>query len=178
MNSIWGYGGVKFQLTGEELTASFYGQTANNSVADARIVYKPVFIRKENISRGIVQKFLGYRVEVEVEILNILSSDYISLRHLVTILNYANRWDFQYSIRVNTGDGSDGILIDNITLISDISFEQLHKLEIGQKIKLKFTKKELVPSMSTLARGDEEYEWVDELNDTLLDENGDKLMII
>ena len=179
MNSIWGYGGVEFHpSTGT--TAKFTGGGNNTSVADAVITYIPIFIRKENIDRKIIEKFLGYRVEVEVEILNILDNDATHFGYLLTALNGLNDGTKTLSLIVNTDpQGGSGIQITDVALTSDVSFEQIHKLEIGQTIKLKFAKKELMPSMSTYARGDTDSEWqFDGEGDVLIwDGSGDTIMI-
>mgnify|MGYP005624685069 FL=1 len=180
MNSVWGYGGIsfKFAVSGTyEASASFYGQSVSNSTADAKITYKPIYLRKENIDRKIVEKFLGNRVEIEVELLNILASDYSQIRVLIGFFNRISESETMLSLRVNTTDGTDGLFIEDVALMSDISFDQLHKLEIGQKIKLKFAKKELVQSISNMTREDTIDYMIDETSDYIIDENGDKIII-
>ena len=180
MNSIWGFGGVKFYVDeGNDYgpVANFYGNSSINSTADGRIIYKPIYIRKENISNKIIEKFLGYRVEIEIEILNILPNDGTQLSQLITALNNVYSHEtYRLGINVNRkSDDSGGIFYSDMVLMGDISFEQLHKLEIGQKIKLKFARKAMIGSISTMVRDRtvNSYNLVDENGDKIWDENAD-----
>ena len=146
MKSILGYGGVK--IIGEGGDASFYGQSVDNSTAELKITYKPEFIKATNINRKIVSKFLGFRISINIDLINICQNDYIEFRYLWDLLSTENCGDDNISLQLNTTDGTDGITIDGVILSSSVSIDQLHRLEIGQSVKLKFDKKELVHDVS------------------------------
>jgi len=136
MKSIWGYGSVKF------VTDS---HSVEFPTGIGQITYKKISIKVENINRDIIEKVLGYRVMISVELTNLLEDDYLLFSDLLTILNSGEE--------ITIYPQGEGIFVTDVMLDSDVTFNQLHLLEIGQTIKLKFTNKDLVTSLNQYIGG-------------------------
>ncbi len=147
MTSIWGFGGVKFQKSGN--TATFYDTT---STGVGTISYEPVYIRKTNIDNKIISRLLGYRAEIEVELTNIKSGDYAEFQTLLGMLNDCISSTAQETIEVTPRYADiEADLSFTCILDSDITMKDLHRLEIGQTLKLKFIAIDLETYVSQLA---------------------------
>ena len=69
METVWDYGGVIFKSGQNEVWQNlqgvdFIGSDTSHSVANARISYEPEYLRVLNVGRKLVEKFLGYRVNI------------------------------------------------------------------------------------------------------------------
>jgi len=147
MKNIHGFGGAK--VYNENGDAKFYGDYSDISFSNNTLSYKPIYIRVENIYRTFIQKFLGYRIEMDIEILNFRENDYIEIKNLFQLLSQNHREGVELSMMINTNDGTDGINIEDILLSSSIEMIQTsQKLAIGQTLSLKFYKRKLVQDIS------------------------------
>ena len=153
--SLWGFGGVNFTTATESVEFPH---------GIGQVTYKKVAIKAENINREIVEKFLGYRVTISVELTNIHENDYTLFRTLFAMINSGD------AITIFPR-GADGIWITDVLLDSDVTFTDLHLLEIGQTLKLKFINKDLVLNLSTFANVDDSSNLTDENSIDITDEN-------
>lgn len=182
MNTVWCYGGVifKWYYGGSWQTmqdVDFYGSDSTHSVADAIITYKPEYVRANTaITREIREKFLGYRPEISIEFLNILPDDGESIKEFFIFLsNFYGNYNLGVQVNVDSaGDG--GVFFPNIKLDSDISLKPLHKLEIGQTMKLKFIGSELSANISSITGDSAEFYIFDENDNYIVDENSNKII--
>jgi len=189
MNSMWGFGGVLFYYynAGSDEWIPFQGcyfngYASDNSIANGVITYVPVTVTKTNVENKIIRKFKGYRTEVNIDIINILAGDTLSLSNLFYRYQYYLDNDINIGIRVNcdsSATGVGGIMIEDVLLDSSISMKDIHKVEIGQRLSLKFIKEDLISTIPTTSRDrtDSQYNIVDENDDAILDESSNNIII-
>jgi len=153
MNSLWGFGGIVFYVYNNgwaPVASDFIGSDIAHSVANGIIDYKRESIRKTNVDRELKELLLGFRPEINIELLNVKSGDANAIKVLFTVLNYylTSR---RFAIKINvTPSGSGGVMIEDVLLSSNIKMEALHKLEIGQRLKMKWIGKYLTQSIPTV----------------------------
>jgi len=172
MITVWDFGGVKFywDLPGSGWTSAavdFYGSDANHSVADGVFKYVPQYLQDTNVDHDIVSKFLGYRAELTIELLNIKANDGSAIANFFAALNvYYDTYELGAKVNVDTtGDG--GVWVENLMLTSDISMININRLEIGQRLTLKFVAKELTQSIPTITSNSTQYDLIFNTDDAL-----------
>jgi len=166
---VQGYGGIRF--AGNGIVAEF-------DSGYSTIKADPVYYRKENVSHKIVQRLLGFRITIEVNLFNITESSYIQLQNLFTMLNGTIDKTQQkvialyprYSI-ANQENYFYNVLID-----SDATLKDIARVKVGQTLKMKFVEPDLKPIPTTTGNVDISY-FIDSSNNKIVDESGNNIIL-
>ena len=168
---IQGFGGVKFMSSTETLDAEF-------TTGYGTITYTPKFLRYENVDYELIQRFLGYRVSIEVNIYNFKDTDYIQMQNLFRIINSTiSETGTGYLIIFPKYDvAQTGNLYFEAIPDSEVKLISIARVKIGQTLKLKF----IVPDLKHLTTSTGNLDlanWVDESNNKMVDQNGNYLIL-
>jgi len=121
--------------------------------------------------------FKGYRVTAELRLLNIREDDYIQFARLISMLADGKDVFVQPRFGVDDGAFSANNLGFTMRLDSDVSFEDLNRVEIGQELKLKFVQRGLVKSIPTSVKYFINENWVDQADNQMVDQDGNTFIM-
>jgi len=181
VKTINGWGGVKFvQSYGDSETPTkeaFFSQGIGN------VSYKPEYITKETVSHKIINILLGFRLTIEIELMNVTleeSNQFLILYDMINAMKGDSQREIgiypRYSETLNYGgdiNGNDYHICSKIE--SDIKFEDISKIPIGQTIKLSFSSSELFEEIPKVFGSDDVA--IMQFNGTDFEINGKTVLI-
>ena len=180
MNSVFGFGGVKFNMTyGSSLE---YTKEAYFSGSFSDITYEPIMLERQNVLYEDVSKLLGFKSNLDVELINIKDDDWNQFLQLISIYNLAKQYPngvLTIYPEYNSGIESPelyNLKLDNMRMDSSFNPQQIANVEVGQSLSVSFIGKKLLSSIPLVFSQAEIYTWVDGDGTTMIDDDGDTLI--
>ncbi len=127
-----GFGGCKFEKDG--ITATFSGGVGKFTFTPIQKIY-------DTVNHDLSSRLKGYRLTFEIsELINIDSDDYVQYQNLALILTAMINADEQETLVLTPRDDSSITpLLYTCILTSNVSAQDLHRVNTGQKLNLKFS---------------------------------------
>lgn len=164
MKSLWAHGAVRIIGGTNDITIN---------EARAQVTYKPVFREYENLQRKIIRTALGYRVIIDVTILNI---DDTTAEQMATLMNIINDHNGEITVypRYESGDPRT-LIIPEMYIDGVVSPKDLDMIEIGQELTVSFMSASLHSLPDILGESDEVGDLSDETGNQIVDASGNIL---
>ena len=180
MNSVFGFGAVKFEMTyGSSLE---YTREAYFSGSFSDITYEPIMLERQNVLYDDVSKLLGFKSTLKIKLINIKEDDYIQFGQLISIYNLAKQYPNgvltiypEYNPDIASPELYN-LKLDNMRMDSSFSPQQIANAEVGQSLSVSFIGKKLLSSIPLVFSQPDISTWVDQDADSIVDDDGDTLI--
>ena len=160
MNTVWGWGGIRFEY---DTTIDFVkGEGTLRFTQDAN-----TYRTKSGNMMHIVN---GYRAMVTAKLWNLVAADAINIAALFDMISQANGAAISVYPRYSSSIQS-GLSLEMIC-ISDIGLNDVALVPVGQYIELEFMGSELLPAIPTLIDNPSTDYYVDESANQYIDDLG------
>ena len=164
-DSIFGFGKVKIQ--------DVYGNSVTFDNGYGTVSYTPQYRKFEADNGYITRELKGYRVNINIELWNIDSTDAANMALLIPILNS------NYPLIIMPRLNPDHVYLEltDCDLTSPFEPKDLAKFEVGQSLNLSFEKRDLASSIPAVFTSSSYQNLVAEDDATLITESGDTLIL-
>lgn len=161
---LHGFGGCKFEKDG--VTAIFNG-------GEGIIEWIPFDDLRQTVNGTYTNLLDGFNVEITCKSLyNIGSSDYLQYKHLANILTYMVGLDQTMTVTPRNDDSMENPLSFECFLDGSITFEDIHRVKIGQVCSLKFICKDLFTSIPDSTSDELAPNYIDDSGNEYVDDSG------
>lgn len=166
MNTVWGFGGARFE----------FDTTIDFATATGKIRFAQEATTKKAKAGNIKQIMHGWRPMASIKIWNVIDSDAISIVALFDMISAANGNPITIYPRYDSTTGSE--LGYDFICTTDIEMIDVALVPVGQYIELEFTGSQRISTIPTFINNPSTGIMVDESANVYVDDAGDTYTMI